>query len=425
MKNTKLKLFEFKNELTFEQLDVAKVIERHLQTSDYMSEKEMFQSLNENLFPFTYYQNVKLFLENFGEEIQSQPLVMDLKDIYKKIERQNQGMVYRQPLITILEIINKQDDDARMESILNELSIYDWVPEIKKFMYGLSKNPIERQNLVNSGKANKIFTLVEKVDDGIMVFVQDRWFLIKENEISQVLVDDFIKDDEKIREIRILEQVMTLADIADDMIKFRIDENLNISISTKKGHDVYINDEKIDSDSSLESIFTSPIIPYLKKDYYHLLNTTKNNINKFVELDIAMKVSNMLKPQTESIIFNYKDNMYVYSKDQRSGSMFVKYESVNELIIDIRREFDCDVTSFYENKLSKEMKHYKALEEKEKAVELKIKDINESIDMLSENKELMEESKELKDTFDSLLLHKHELIKNLKEIKDQKNKIKK
>ena len=49
MKNLKLELFNFKKNLTFEQSDVAYVIEGHLNGYTEFAEKQMVQSLNERL----------------------------------------------------------------------------------------------------------------------------------------------------------------------------------------------------------------------------------------------------------------------------------------------------------------------------------------------------------------------------------------
>ena len=143
----KLKLFNFKNKLNVEQLEISRVAQLHLENCDNLSEMEINESLKHNLNGFRYDPEVKLFLESIDEEIHSQSLVMELKDLYKKVERANLGVLYRPALVQLLETINKPDDDARMESVLNELSIYDWVPSIKHFLMKMSASPIERQNL--------------------------------------------------------------------------------------------------------------------------------------------------------------------------------------------------------------------------------------------------------------------------------------
>lgn len=424
MKNLKLLLFETKNTLNLEQLEIARVLQAHLESYDQLSEMEINESLKQNLNSFRYDSTVKSLLEQVEEEIQSMPLVMELKDLYKKVERQNHGMLYRSALIQLLEIINKPNDDARMESVLNELSIYDWVPSIKHFLLKMSASPIERQNLQNSGKATKIFTLVEKCDEGHLAFIVDRWFLISEAEIKQVIADDYVKDADKVRNIRLLEKVLQIGEIEENKISFKIDENLTLGLSTKN-NEMYLNGEKLDKETTLETLFNSPIIPYLKKDYYNLVEATLNNMDKFVELDVALKVSNLLNPFTESVVFNYKDKMYIYNKDNRTGSRFFAYENASELIHDVQKELDYDLSHFYENKLSKELKSLRGLEDKEQQINIKLQDVNESLRMLNENLDLLEESKELKLTHNNLLVYKHKLTTELNQIKENKSQARK
>jgi len=382
----------------------------------------MVKSLNETLRQYSYEPGVKLFLESVDEELKAQPLIYELKNLYKMVERKNLGLLYRQPLVTLLEIINRADDDARMEAILNELAIYDYVPEIKLFLANLTKSPIERQNLKNSGKGQKVYSLVEKAENGHLVYLSDRWFLISESEIKQVIPDDYIKDENKIREIRMLEQVVNMCEIKDDIINFKIDENLTLGLSTKKTKEIYLNGEKLDKESTLESIFNSPIVPYLKRNHYLLINTAANNLDKFMELDIAMKVNNLLNPHLENYVFNYKDKMYVYSKDQRYGSRFFQYENVSELIHDIQKELDYDCTHFYENKLSKELKHFRALEDKEQQVVLRLKDVNESIELITSDDVLLKESKDLQLTLKNCLAFKKQLLDELNLVRADKVK---
>jgi hypothetical protein len=424
--NLKLQLFNFKQkELTIDQLDESRIVQIHLDQFDNISEKELVYSLRESLVPYSYAENVKLFLEAVKQEIDSKPLVYELKDLFRKVQRKNLSELYRQPLNVILEIINQDNDDNRMEKILNELQMYDWVPEIKGFLMSMRDNPIEIQNLSGNGKGLKVFSLVEKVNEGTLAFIHDRWFLISEGEIKQVIADDYVKDEEKIRELRILEQVFYNADIDENTINFQIDENLSIGISTKKGSDILLNGEKIDKETTLETIFNSPIIPYLKRGQYIMCETCKNNIDKFIDLDIAIKIFNPINPLVEGFCFNYKDKIYLYTVDRRKGSSFYAYENASELIRDIQKDFDFDLTKFYENKLSNEVKYLKSLEDKEKAIDLKLKDINESIDLIAEQEVLLEESKELKDALNSLMANKHSLQKELNVIKDEKIKTRK
>jgi len=424
MKEIKLELFKFKNTLTIDQLDVSKVIMTVLERADYISEKEACTYLNENLAPFTYYNDVRLLLESLEDKINSQPLVYKLKDLHKKVERQNMGELYRQPIITLLEIINRDDDDARSMGIMNELSMYSWVPEIKRFLIDFTSSPIDRQNLTNSGKLTNVYTISEKVDGGAMLYVADKWFLVSEGDIKQVLAEDIIKDDAKIREIRLLEKALSVSTISSDKIEFKIDEHLVIGLSLDNKN-IYLNGDKMDKESTLESIFTSPLVNPMKRDYYQLIEAVRQNSDKIVEADIIVRANNMLKPFNESYVFNYKDKIYLYNKDNHNGSRFYMYESISELIHDIRKEFDCDITPFVENKLSAESKKLKNLDDKEQMVDVKLTELTESIASLTEDAELLEGSIELQEAHKRLLVMKHELLTEKNGIKNEKNELRK
>ena len=412
----KLQIFNLRNELDMEQIDEANILNMHINNYDQMSELEVQHSLHESLRPYTFDKKIVSFLESVDNQLSAAPLVFELKQLYKQVERKNLGVLYRQPLISILEIINAMDDDSRMELILNNLSMYDWIAEVKHFLLNISKDPIERQNIINSGKATKVYSIVERVDEGHLAFVGDRWFLLSEADVKQVSSDDYIEDKDKKLELRTLEKIMLLANIDDEKIVFPIDEHLTISVSTKDKA-IWLNDKKLESETTLESIFNSPIVPSLKKDYYHLISSAINNLDKFMELDVALKVENILNPYLENFVFNYKENMYLYTKDTRRGSTFYQYENATELIHDVQKELDFDLTKFYENKLSKELKELRTLEDREQQVQTKLKDTNESIEMLAENPELLKESKQLELTYKNLLIHKHQLNKELNTIK--------
>jgi hypothetical protein len=221
--NLKLAIFNFRNELTPDQLDEARIAQQHMEVFENMSEKEVVASLNESLTQFTYQSNVKMFLESVKQEVESKPLVYNLKDLYKKVERANLGVLYRPALEALLNIINRDNEDSMMEGVLNELSIYDWIPEVKSFLIGMNQNPYEIQNMEGNGKAYPVYTIVEKVDGGSLAFVGNSWFLINEEKIEKVLVDEYIQDQEKIREIRVLEQVLTVGDLSEEVISLRVE----------------------------------------------------------------------------------------------------------------------------------------------------------------------------------------------------------
>jgi hypothetical protein len=419
MKNWKFDLFTFKQNLTLDQLEISSVLEKHISRFDKFSEKGLTESLKYNLKAYSYDTDVNRLIESLDEEIEAHSLVYDLKDLYKRVSDQDTGMLYRDPLRKILETIQLEDDSARMSAIVNDLMMFDWVKEIKMFVESLTSDPVDQKNLTSGGaKCSKVYSVAEEVDGGHIAFICDRWFLLNDKEVKQVMLTDYITDKEKVGILEKLAVVLKMSEFEGENIELPIDDNITITISIDGK--ISINGDVIDNETSVEDLFNSPIIPYLKKNNYVLVKNLIENISKIIELDFVCRVTSLRKPQTEIYAFNYKENMYLYSVDKRTGSSFFEYDTVMQLIQDVQREMGYDIKDFFENKLSKEMKQYKKLEDKEQNIEMKIKEVTESIDMLKDNAELMKESAELKSAFDNLLIHKHDLTKQLNTIKDEK-----
>jgi hypothetical protein len=421
MKNLKKELFDFKKNLTFEQDDIEKVVEAHYQACDNSSEKAIIQSLNERLNPYTYDESVKGLLEGLNDDMMNFELLYNLKDLYRMVEKRNLGgTIYRQPLNTLLQIINLTTDDDRMTKILNELAVYDWVPEIKVFLHNITKNPEKKANLLNGGDGQTVFTIVEAVEDGHIAFVRDSWFLLKEDSIEKTTLDVQIKDEEKVRVLNALQNAMNHAEISEERIDFKISENLVIGLSTKNPGTTFINEEKTDKETTLENLFQSPIIPIVNKNYYPLIMEVASNMDKFVELDVVKKVTNLANPFVDIYAMNYKDNMYMYRCDSRYGNSFFKYESAMEVIDDIRNEMNYDLTYFYEDKLSEEVKLKKQLEDKEREIQMNIEDIDKNAEKVEANLKMMGESEVLSKALDSLRLKREEMEAELLAIKELK-----
>jgi len=262
MKNLKLELFNFKKSLTFEQSDVAYVVEGHLNNYTEFAEKQMIQSLNERLKPYTYDKQVKSFLESLNDDMAQFELLYELKSLYNVLNSKNQGELYRQPLNVLLQTINLETDQDRLSKVLNELAVYDWVPEIKLFVHNLTKSPEKRQNLLNGGKAESVYTIVEQVEDGHIAFIKDSWFLLSENTIDKTLLENHVKDEERFRTLRTLQTALQFCSINESRIDFRISEYLTVGLGvSKKG--LFINEDELNEESTLESIFQSPVIPMI------------------------------------------------------------------------------------------------------------------------------------------------------------------
>lgn len=418
MKNLKLELFNFKKELSLEQEEITVIVEGHMNACNESSEKAVIISLNERLKPYTYDKSVKSLLESLNDDMKSNELLYELKNLYNVLNTRNGGELYRQPINVLLQTINLESDQDRMSKVLNELAVYDWVPEIKLFVHNLTKSPEQRTNLLSGGKGESVFTIVEQVEDGHIALVKDSWFLLSEEVIEKTLLENHIKDEQDLRSLRTLETAMKYANIVDDRINFRVSEYLTIGLSVEKKGGLFINDDEMDGETTLESLFNSPIVPIVNKNFYPVLVEVSQNLDKFVELDVVKRVNNLINPYLECFAFNYKNTTFLYRCDERYGNSFFKYESVIELVNEVRNELNYDLTYFYENKLSKELVVKRKLEDKEREVSLKLEDVNFNIDKLKGSIKMMGESEVLNTALNNLEKRKNVLDSELLGIKE-------
>ena len=418
MKNLKLELFNFKKSLSIDQLDVSYIIEGHISSVNDFSEKQIISSLNEKLKPFTYDKEVNKLLESLNDDLSNYQLLYELKHLYNVLNSQNQGELYRQPINVLLQTINLETDQDRMGKILNELAIYDWVPEIKLFVYNLTKSPEQKSNLLSGGKSESVYTIVEQVEEGHLSFIRDSWFLLTENSIEKTLLENNVKDEERLRTLRTLQTALQFATINESRIDFRISEYLTIGLSVTSKGGYFINDDEMNDETTLESLFSSPVIPIVNKNFYPLLVEVSKNIDSFVELDVVKKISNLINPTLEVFAFNYKNNIFIYRCDERYGNSFFKYDSALELVNEVRNEMNYDLTYFYENKLSKELISKKKLEDKEREITLKLEDVGFNISKVEGSISMIGETKVLVEALTNLKKRRSNLDTELQAIKE-------
>lgn len=418
MKNLKLELFNFKRELSLEQDEISVVIEGHMNACNEHSEKAIINSLNEKLKPFTYDKSVKSLLEGLNDDMQNYELLYELKNLYNVLNSKNQGELYRQPINVLLQTINLDSDQDRMSKVLNELAVYDWVPEIKLFVHNLTSSPEKKSNLLSGGKGESIFTIVEQVEDGHIALIRDSWFLLTENSIEKTLLENNIKDEESLMTMRTLETAMKYASVNEDRVNFRISEYLTLGLSVGKKGNLFINDDEMNEETTLESLFNSPIVPIVNKNFYPIILEVSKNLDKFVELDVVKKVQNLVNPYLECFAFNYKNNTYLYRVDERYGNSFFKYESALELVNEVRNELNYDLTYFYENKLGKEVMVKRKLEDKEREITLKLEDVQFNIDKVKNSIRMIGESEVLSTALNNLEKRKNNLDAELLGVKE-------
>jgi hypothetical protein len=215
-----------------------------------------------------------------------------------------------------------------------------------------------------------------------------------------------------------LETAMNYASVTEDRVNFRISEYLTIGLSVSKKGKVFINDDEMNEETTLESLFNSPIIPIVNKNFYPVLLEVSKNLDKFVELDVVKRVNNLINPYLECFAFNYKKATFLYRCDERYGNSFFKYESALELVNEVRNELNYDLTYFFENKLGKELVVKRKLEDKEREITLKLEDVSFNIEKLKGSMKMIGESEVLTTALSNLEKRKSFLDSELFGVKE-------
>lgn len=419
MKNLKLELFNFKKNLSMDQEEISRIVEGHMNACTENSEKSVILSLNDKLKPYTYDKDVKSFMEGLDNDMDEHNLLYELKHLYNVLNEKNQGELYRQPINVLLQTINSESDEDRMSMVLNELAIYDWVPEIKLFVHNLTSSPEQKSNLLSGGKSESVYTIVEQVEEGHITLIKDSWFLLKDDVIEKALLEDHIKDQDKLSSLRMIESALKYAEILDNKIEFRISENLTLGIGVNDKN-LYINGDSMNEETTLGSLFSSPIIPIVNKNFYPVLEEVNKNLDSFVEMDVIKSVSNLANPYLECFAFNYKDNIYLYRVDERYGSSFFKYETATSIIEEVQNELNFDLTYFYEDKVGGESMKRRKLEDKEREVSLKLEEVKFNIEKVEGSIKVIGESEILNNALDKLKKREHNLSSEVQSIKELK-----
>ena len=401
-----LELFNFRKGLSVEDDEnIDRQVSYHIdlfkcdETGKIKSQMDIVSSLTERLNSHSYDKNVKTLLENISTTLEENELFYELEDLYRKLENSNQGQVYSHPMQVVLDIITEGNDREQQVKIINELALYDWIPDVKKFMWKYSTDPRERQNLTSDGgKADLVYSVVEKIqsekDAGFLTFIGDKWFFLSENSIEPNTPSYFTNDQETLRRLNLLEKALRISTIEDDTIIFNIEEDLDLGISLSNGK-MKLNGEELDGESTLESVFDSPLVPYMRKDLYPVISETIKSLDKFVNLDIVQKVTNITNPFLEGYFFLYKENMYSYTIDKRYGNHFHQYDSASLLVNEVKTSLGFDLSKFYEDKFSDEINAKRELEDREKFIVNKLSELTENVTKL-EMSGLVEINEEIK-----------------------------
>lgn len=422
MKSLKLTLFEHCKALgNIEQSEVANIVSEHIDLCDKYSEKEIYGSLTNLLERYKFYENVKTMLCEIDTELSANPVMYTLKDLYAKVARKENRFLYENALHSIMECINQLTDEDRKAKILNDLKLYEWIPEIKMFMFEMASTPQTKQNYSSKGgKIDDIFSIVLQLKEGYMTYVANKWFIMNDNGVTATLAENHIQDDTQLKKLRLLEQAVQCAEFSDSRIVFKIAEGLVVAFDTKDKK-IYINESETDKETTMETLFNSPVIPFSGKGFYPILNETYNNLDKFLKIDAVKHVTNIMNSAYECYVFNFNGKISQYRVDKYMGNSYYTFENAMPLIENVMHDLGADLTFFYENQLSEEMKSKINIERQEKALMEKLTDIENAIMKIKEEgPELLKENKAIANLYNSLLGKKHKVSEELKTVKNKK-----
>jgi len=423
MKSLKLKLFEYRKGLNIEQTDVAQIVSEHIDLCDSYSEKEVFGALSRSLDKYKYFESVNPFLSEIDEELSVNSLYYNLKDLYAKIARKENQFLYESALHSLIECINQPTDEDRKIKILNDLKLYEWIYEVKMFLAEVASTPQLKQNFLSKGgKIDDVFSIVLQLKEGYLTHVADKWFLMNDEGVFSTLLENHFNDDIELRKLRLLEEAIQKAEFSDEKITFRIAEELVVSFDVKSKQ-IYLNESENDKGTTLETLFNSPIVPFMGKAFYPILNETFNNLDKFMKIDTVKHIYNIANSAFECFVFNYKGKISQYRIDHRSGSSFYTYENAMPLIENVMHELGADLTFFYEDLLSEELKTKVNLENQEKQLIEKLTDIENAIINIKNESQILKENKQIQTVYNSLLSKKHKISEELKIVKNKKSEL--
>lgn len=372
-----------------------------------LSELQSVQMMSQALLEFKYKKNVREFISKINEDVSKNKMVYELADLQHQLQTKNHGNLYIHPINIIHRLINSPNDKSRMVGIVNELSNYSWIPEVRNFVVKYANDPFHKENYISVDSLyEKVYTIYEKVHDGALIFVKDKWFLLGENSI-EVCTDltKHIKDNNKLNELLLISEGIRQGKIEDSILKLKLDENLSVGISVSdKADAIFINDEAVNEQTTLDLLFSSPLIPESKRGYYSLFECAKKNKEKFIDFEKCIKVYNRYGVR-ESYIFNYKDMNYVYSTDPVYDNVFLYYEKVEDLVENIRKIHNYDVGFFFRNKIADETMIVEKVTRRLEKLKVELEDVEDSIGLLKQNKQLfIEEAANGEDQYNDLLV---------------------
>jgi hypothetical protein len=416
MQELKIKLFNFRKELDLEENEIYELVSAHLQIADVHSNLTIVRSINETLKTYTYNEKVRELLENLSQMIETDPVYYNLEDICKVLETRDS--ILHKPIIDdIRKIMDIKESVERKSAILAILPEYNWITEVQNFLNYYSQKPlITSKNVSDPGsRIEEIFGYVEKVEGGSIFFTEGQWFFIKENSIELGDPINHFEDPNKLNQIFRLQEAARIGTVEEGRITFNILENFNLTLDKHAG--MLLNGEVADTETTLESVYQSGLIPIVNAGLLSIIKEASANMKKFMNIDIARKVYNIGNPLSEAIIFNYNEKMYVFFRNESFGNDLYVQDSAVDLYDEMKGKFGADVYEFLQDKFPVEIQEKKKLEKEEIFLTEQVSEIDENISRLEET-QMLGENPDLATAHKALLDKRSEVLQKLQDVKN-------
>jgi hypothetical protein len=141
-----------------------------LKTSN-LSEKEILNYLINETSKLSGFHKLNI-VESYQNDIMAkdEKLDIELKDLYKKLIREDYNGIYNAPITTISKIISVSSVQNKIDMILNELYIYNYIPQVRLFLEN-NIGGVKSDNDKYLGQSSKVYSIVDFTDNGQIVFI--------------------------------------------------------------------------------------------------------------------------------------------------------------------------------------------------------------------------------------------------------------
>ena len=385
-----------------------------LKTSN-LSEKEILNYLINETSKLSGFHKLNI-VESYQNDIiaKDEQLDIELKDLYKKLIREDYNGIYNAPITTISKIISVSSVQNKIDMILNELYIYNYIPHVRLFLEN-NIGGVKSDNDKYLGQGSKVYSIVEFTEMGQAVFIGEDQFLFNDKGVELINVSTLSRNN--LQSYKNIEQAIKSGKIDSEGISFTLGDNFEFGIKINEPGNFYINGERAEPTTDLEKLFMTTQVPFNKKSLLPVIHEIMTRLHQFTEIDVCLKVTNRMK-KNKMYIINYLDKIYCYDLNSKSGNTFYEFDSPDNAIKFVKDNMEYDISDFIIDKLDAQQQELKMLRDREKVIQIEIDDTENKMKDLNNDPNLRDTT-ELKDANILLENYINKLNNNLNFIKNK------